>query len=163
VRCSRSCCSQWRRQRFAADDDAAALSLADQTAKMTQAASDWRAFVEAATVRSALRGGSIEHDANRFLGVRYDTTFAPGWRAIFADLMGVRWQEPPSRQKTVNTIIDGYVSWQMRPNAIIDVGRIKTHNGVALGYNPTDYFRANAVRSVISIDPASLRETVSAA
>jgi len=29
---------------------------------------------------------------------------------------------------------------------------------VALGYNPTDYFRFDAVRSVVSIDPASLRE-----
>ncbi len=143
---------------FAADDDAAALSLADQTAKTTQAASDWRAFVEAAASRSALRGGSIEHDANLFLGVRYDTTFAPGWRAIFADLLDARWQEHPSRQKTLNTVIDAYVSWQMGPDAIIDAGRINTHNGVAFGYNPTDYFRANAVRSVISIDPASLRE-----
>ena len=143
---------------LAADEDAAALFLADQTAKTTQAASDWRAFVEAAEARSALRGGSIEYDANLFLGVRYDTTFAPGWRAIFADLLDARWQEHPSRQKTVNTVIDGYVSWQMRPNAIVDAGRINTHNGVALGYNPTDYFRANAVRSVISVDPASLRE-----
>jgi len=143
---------------LAADDDAAALSLADQTAKTTQAASDWRAFVEAAEARSALRVGSIEHDANLFLGVRYDTTFAPGWRAIFTDLLDVRWQEDHSRQKTVNTLIDGYVSWQVWPNAIIDAGRINTRNGVAFGYNPTDYFRANAVRSVISVDPASLRE-----
>jgi opacity protein-like surface antigen len=142
----------------AADDDAAALSLADQTAKTTQAASDWRAYVEAAQAQSALRGGGNEHDANLFLGVRYDTTFAPGWRAIFADLLDARWQEHPSSQKTVNTVIDGYVSWQMWPNAIIDAGRINTHNGVAFGYNPSDYFRANAVRSVISIDPASLRE-----
>jgi hypothetical protein len=132
--------------------------LADQTAKTTQAASDWRAFVEATASRSALRGSGIEHDANLFLGVRYDTTFAPGWRAIFADLLDARWQEHPSRQKTLNTVIDAYVSWQTRPNAIIDAGRINTHNGVAFGYNPTDYFRANAVRSVISIDPASLRE-----
>jgi opacity protein-like surface antigen len=143
---------------LAADDDAAALSLADQTAKTTQAASDWSTFVEAAAARSALRGGGSEHDANLFLGVRYDTTFAPGWRAIFADLLDARWQEHPSSQKTLNTIIDAYVSWQMRPNAIIDAGRINTHNGVAFGYNPTDYFRANAVRSVISVDPASLRE-----
>ena len=143
---------------LAADDDAAALSLADQTAKTTQADSDWHAFVEAAAARSALRGGGIEHDANLFLGARYDTTFAPGWRAIFADLLDLRWQEHPSRQKTLNTLIDAYVSWQMRPNAIIDAGRINTHEGVAFGYNPTDYFRANAVRSVISVDPASLRE-----
>ena len=143
---------------LAADDDAAALSLADQTAKTTQAAGDWRAYVEAAASRSALRGGGIEHDANLFLGVRYDTTFAPGWRAIFADLLDVTWQEDPSGHKTVNTLIDAYVSWQMQPNTIIDAGRINTHNGVAFGYNPTDYFRANAVRSVISVDPASLRE-----
>jgi hypothetical protein len=142
---------------LAADDDAA-LSLADQTAKTTQAASDWRAFVEVSASRSALRGGSNEHDANLFLGVRYDATFAPGWRAIFADLLDARWQEHSSRQKTLNTIIDAYVSWQVRPNAIIDAGRINTHDGVAFGYNPTDYFRANAVRSVISVDPASLRE-----
>jgi hypothetical protein len=31
-------------------------------------------------------------------------------------------------------------------------------NGVALGYNPTDYFRAGALRSIVSLDPASLRE-----
>jgi hypothetical protein len=143
---------------FAADDDAAALSLADRTAKTTQTDSDWHAFVEGAAARSALRGGGSEHDANLFLGVRYDATFAPGWRAIFADLLDARWQEHPSRQKTLNTIIDAYVSWQVRPNAIIDAGRINTHDGVAFGYNPTDYFRANAVRSVISVDPASLRE-----
>ena len=143
---------------LAADEDAAALFLADQTAKTTQAASDWRAFVEAAGARSALRGGGNQHDENLYLGVRYDATFAPGWRAIFADLLDARWQAHPSSQKTVNTVIDAYLSWQMRPNAIIDAGRINTHNGVAFGYNPTDYFRANAVRSIISVDPASLRE-----
>jgi hypothetical protein len=143
---------------LAADDDAAALSLADQTAKTTAAASDWRAFVEATASRSALRGGSSENDANLYLGVRYDASFAPGLRAIFTDLLDLRWQEHPSREKTVNTVIDAYMSWQLRPNAIIDAGRINTHNGVAFGYNPTDYFRANAVRSIISVDPASLRE-----
>src|SRR5438477_9422283 len=143
---------------LAADDDAAALSLADRPQPATRAAGNWSAFAEATAARSALRAGGIEHDANLFLGARYDATFAPGWRAIFADLLDLRWQDHPSRQKTLNTVIDAYVSWQMRPNAIIDAGRINTHNGVAFGYNPTDYFRANAVRSVISIDPASLRE-----
>jgi hypothetical protein len=143
---------------LAADDDAGALSLADQVPATTQAASDWRAFVEAAAARSALRAGGYQHDENLYLGVHYDTTFAPGWRAIFADLLDARWQNKPSREKTVNTVIDAYVSWQLRPDAIVDAGRINTRNGVAFGYNPTDYFRANAVRSIISIDPASLRE-----
>jgi hypothetical protein len=30
--------------------------------------------------------------------------------------------------------------------------------GVASGYNPTDFFRAGAVRSIVSVNPASLRE-----
>src|SRR6266496_1354422 len=65
---------------FAADEDAAALSLADQTPKTTRAASDWRVFAEAREARSALRGGGNQHDENLYRGVHYDTTFAPGWR-----------------------------------------------------------------------------------
>ena len=37
-------------------------------------------------------------------------------------------------------------------------GRINVRNGAALGYNPTDFFRSGALRSVVSIDPNSLRE-----
>ncbi|HEX6364326.1 MAG TPA: hypothetical protein VFZ93_15320, partial [Albitalea sp.] len=39
-----------------------------------------------------------------------------------------------------------------------DAGRINARLGVAGGYNPTDWFRDRAVRSVTSVDPASLRE-----
>jgi hypothetical protein len=145
-------------QALAAEDDAAALSLADRPQPAARAAGDWSLFAETTAARSALRGGGVEHDANLFLGVRYDATFAPGWRAIFADLLDLRWQDHPSHQKTLNTTIDAYVSWQVRPDTILDAGRINTRNGVGIGYEPTDYFRANAVRSIISIDPASLRE-----
>lgn len=145
-------------QARAADEDAAALSLADQTPTTTQAASDWRVFAEATWSESALRErAGAEHDAHLVLGAHYDRKFAPGWRVVFADLLDSRWQDP-SHQNAANTVIDGYVSWQLRPDQIADVGRINTRYGVAVGYNPTDYFRANAIRSVISIDPASLRE-----
>jgi hypothetical protein len=39
-----------------------------------------------------------------------------------------------------------------------DVGRINLRYGAAFGYNATDYFKANATRVIVSIDPASLRE-----
>jgi opacity protein-like surface antigen len=144
-------------QARAADEDAAALSLADKTPATTQAARDWRAFAEAAWSESALRGGAgAEHDQHLFLDLHYDKTFAPAWRVVFADLLDLHWQARSSN--AVNTMIDGYLSWQPRPDAIADVGRINTRYGVAFGYNPTDYFRADAIRSIISIDPASLRE-----
>ena len=143
----------------AADDDAAALSLADKAPTTTQAPSDWRVFAEAVWNESTLRtkAGS-ERDAHLFLDAHYDQTFAPGWRAVFADLFDLHWQDSISRQNAVNTLIDAYLSWQLRPDWIADAGRINTRYGVAFGYNPTDYFRANAIRSIVSIDPTSLRE-----
>jgi len=143
----------------AADDDAAALSLADTTPASTQQASDWRVFLEGAWAESALRDGAgTEHDEHLFLDVHYDKTLAPAWRAVFADLVDSHWQDSISHQNAVNTVIDAYLSWQARPDAIADVGRINTRYGAGVGYNPTDYFRVNAIRSIISIDPASLRE-----
>jgi len=132
--------------------------LADKTDTTTKAAGDWRGFVAAAWAGSALRGeAGTEQNERLFLNVQYDKAFAPGWRAVFADLLDSRWQDSISHQNAVNTVIDAYLSWQPESDRIVDVGRINTRYGVALGYNPTDYFRANAIRSVISIDPASLR------
>jgi hypothetical protein len=50
------------------------------------------------------------------------------------------------------------VTWQARPDRIADFGRINTRYGVALGYNPTDYFKKNAVRLLVSSDPETTRE-----
>jgi opacity protein-like surface antigen len=143
----------------ASDDDAAALSLADKSPTTTQAASDWRVFTEATGSESTLRASAAsERDAHLFFDVHYDHSFSRDWRAVFADLLDVHWTDSISHQNTLNTVIDAYLSWQPRTDAIVDLGRINTRYGVAFGYNPTDYFRANAIRSVISIDPTSLRE-----
>ena len=144
---------------LAEDEDAAALSLADKTAATTQQGSDWRVFTEAAWSESALRGdGGLKHVERLSIDVRYDKAFAADWRAVFADRLDARWQDNPSAQKNVNTLKEAYLSWQARPGGIADLGRINVWHGVAYGYNPTDYFRAGAVRSIVSIDPASLRE-----
>lgn len=143
----------------AAADDASALSLADKTLTPTTTVRDWRVFVEAAWDHSAPRDDAETHDDTRlFLDVRYDKTIAPGWRAVFADLLDVNWQNSFSHQNTINTVIDAYASWHLESDRIVDAGRINTRYGVGVGYNPTDYFRANAIRSIVSIDPASLRE-----
>lgn len=143
----------------AADEDAAALSLADKTSATTQQPSDWHVFAEATGSTSTLRAeGNAEHDAHLFFDVHYDQTFASNLRAVFADLLDLHWQDSVSHQDAVNTTIDAYLSWQPQADRIADLGRINTRYGVGFGYNPTDYFRTNAIRSVISIDPASLRE-----
>jgi hypothetical protein len=142
----------------AADEDAAALALADTTDATTPPSHDWRVSTEAAWTRSALRGGEMSHVERLSIDVYYDKAFAAEWRAVFADRLDARWQHNPSDQTNVNTLKEAYLSWQTPPDMHADLGRVNARYGVSYGYNPTDYFRAGAVRSVVSIDPSSLRE-----
>jgi hypothetical protein len=142
-----------------ADDlDENALSLADKASFSAAPASDWKVFVEGAVGESIQRIGSTPIDTQRFsLDVQYDKFFSPGWRAIFADRLDMGWQNRFDNENKINTLKEAYLSWQHQNDRIIDIGRINVRYGVATGYNPTDFFRANAVRSVVSIDPNSLR------
>jgi len=54
---------------------------------------------------------------------------------------------------------EAFVS-QVDGNGLVwKVGRVNLRNGVALGYNPTDFFRANTVVDNTTRDPVSLRES----
>lgn len=144
---------------LADDPDAAALLLADKTATETAQGSNWRLFSEAAWSESTSRANAARLQVERLsLDVRYDKTFAADWRAVFADRLDARWEDRSSHETNVNTLKEAYLSWQARPDRIADLGRINARYGVASAYNPTDFFRAGAVRSVVSVDPASLRE-----
>jgi hypothetical protein len=144
---------------LADDEDAAALLLADKTPTTAEQSRDWRVFVEASARESRQQGASPAlHGTRLSIDARIDKSFAPGWRAVFADRLDVKWMDGVDGNRDINTLKEAYLSWQARPDRIADLGRINARNGVAIGYNPTDYFRAGALRSVVSLDPASLRE-----
>jgi len=144
---------------LADDSDTAALEAADQTASAPKKPSDWHAFLEPALGLAKMRIGDSPQDIERLSGdVRYESGFAPRWRAVFADRLDLVNEDPLLDQRSANTLKEAYVSWQPQSSLIFDLGRVNLRNGVAYGYNPTDYFRVNAIRSVVSIDPASLRE-----
>lgn len=141
------------------DADEAALALADQTRVQPEHPGDWRIFTEAALFESRLRDGSDPTHAQRLsLDAQYDARFASHWRAVFADRLDLGWRGRPQYDDFINTLKEAYVSWQPAPQNVFDLGRINLRYGVATGYNPTDFFRAGAVRSIVSIAPASLRE-----
>ena len=141
------------------DADDAALLLADKTATSAEQGKDWRVYVEAAARESRRQGpGLALHGARLSLDARLDTNFAPGWRAVFADRLDMSRMDGVSGNRDINTLKEAYLSWQLQPDRVADLGRINARSGVALGYNPTDYFRAGALRTVVSLDPASLRE-----
>jgi len=138
--------------------DDAALMLADEAAPEVQRASDWQVFVEAAAGPARLRNGSTIDLQRLSLDVQFDKSFARGWRAVFADRLDMNWRNDPVRQNGINTLKEAYLSWQVKDDQLFDLGRINARFGVATGYNPTDYFRAGANRSIVSADPASLKK-----
>ena len=145
------------------DGDAAALTLADQTTAKPEQASDWRFYTEAALRESRPTGPGLGLHSDRLsFDLRYDGTLAPGLRAVFADHYDANRGDgfPTALPGTqdVNTLKEAYLSWQPAADRVLDAGRINVRNGVATGYNPTDFFKTNAIRAVDSLDPASLRE-----
>jgi hypothetical protein len=141
------------------DSDAGALMLADQAPEVAETARNLRAFVEGAAGGAVRRGNGGAQDNQRLsLDVQYDRSFSAGWRAFLADRLDMNWPAPAGGEKNINTLKEAYLNWRARPDTMLDAGRVNVRNGVATGYNPTDYFRGGAVRSVVSISPASLKE-----
>jgi hypothetical protein len=151
---------------LAQDPDLDALAVADNALPAAAPpVHDWRVFVEAALDWAGYRQGpdqeageDLAQNAERLsFDVHYDPLLAPGLHAVLADRLDVDRQEPVGTTE-INTLKEAYLSWQESPDRLLDLGRINVRDGVAMGYNPTDYFRIDAVRSIVSINPASLRE-----
>ena len=141
-----------------ADDDAAALSLPVPASMPDGSQRPWSLTTEGALTSAALRsGGSLQTERLTFDG-RYDTTLAPGVRVVAADLLDLDAEQFLTVGHAINTFREAYVSWQPVDDVILDAGRINLRQGVAFGYNPTDFFREGALRTVDSLDPDSLRQ-----
>lgn len=139
------------------DMDSSALQLADQTPEVAPAAaSDWRNFIEAGNVLSRRTDGRLARSQRLSLDVQSDQIILTDLRLIFANRLDINSQS--NGDHAINTLKEAYLGWRLDERTLLDVGRINVRHGVASGYNPTDYFRSGAVRSVVSIDPASLRE-----
>jgi opacity protein-like surface antigen len=139
-------------------EDAQALELADQPVQVSQAARPWRLYVEGGLARHTLRGAPSDDVLRATLDLRVDTRPLPGLRAVLSDRLDLVRHEADPQERNVNALREAYVSWQARPDVLLDLGRVNVRYGAAWGYNPTDFFRGGALRSVVSPDPPSLRE-----
>ena len=57
-----------------------------------------------------------------------------------------------------NDLNEAYLSWNVYRENYLDAGRINLKSGVAIGFNPTDFFKKNSVSLRTSEDPIVLRE-----
>ncbi|MBY0572464.1 MAG: hypothetical protein K2P84_02185, partial [Undibacterium sp.] len=133
-------------------DDLDALKLADNAPKTVQIARDWHSSFELGLGQS--RSSNQYHTAEqRFaLELGLDTRLSSELRAVFDYRLDQNWQQNrsasnasngqdrASKQTRINTIKAAYLSWQIHEQSNLDLGRINAYQGVALGYNPTDFF-----------------------
>lgn len=138
--------------------DIDALNVADGMTVAAARSSDWNLFVDTSTSSTQVRDGNTSQTNRLSLDIRFDGAIASGWRLVFADRLDISRQSAPTAEIRTNTLKEAYASWQTGPDISLDIGRINARLGVATGFNPTDFFKANALRSITSVDPASLRE-----
>jgi hypothetical protein len=141
-------------------DELDALSLADKAPSETaQPVQPWRIFVEAAAGRNTMTGVESRVNTQRAsIDLRLDASLAPGWRAVLSDRVDLAHSNGVPPAEDVNTLREAHLSWAVSDHQVIDLGRVNVRNGAAMGFNPTDWFKENALRSVVSPDPAVLRE-----
>lgn len=143
-----------------ADDlaDLDALALADAPPTTPPPARDWQGFAELAWGQFTAPQESVTANHRLSLDLQVDTAIAPRWRAVLANRLDGKWPPQTGDEHYINTLKEAYVSWQASDARLLDLGRVNVRNGVAMGYNPTDYFRSGAVRSLVSSDPGSLKK-----
>jgi hypothetical protein len=64
----------------------------------------------------------------------------------------------PTHEDVINDLREAYASWEPQERLFLDAGRINLKSGVALGFNPTDFFKTRTVVEPLSVDPVVLRE-----
>lgn len=63
-----------------------------------------------------------------------------------------------SRQTLRNDLREGYLTWEPVARNFLEAGRINVRNGIALGFNPTDFFKTQTAVGQPSLDPSVIRE-----
>lgn len=148
---------------WADEADDLALALPSAEPKATQGRRPWQLFTELGAGRSIARDlpslAKVPRSTQRLsIDLQIDARLTPELRFQLADRFDADWQYQFERRHDVNTLKEAYVSWQPRASLVVDAGRVNQFSGVALGYNPTDYFRTGAVRSLVSVDPTSVKK-----
>ena len=63
-----------------------------------------------------------------------------------------------SRHTLRNDWREGYLAWEIATNTFLEVGRINLRHGVALGWNPTDFWKTRTLVGQPSQDPSAIRQ-----
>ena len=131
---------------------------------------DNRVYLEAAYTQVSLRDDLIvpppppepfSHQERILVDVHHEWQLNSGLRFTYSSRLNLRDQDGlpfPDHEDIVYDLREAYLNWQVSDRTFMDFGRINLKDGIALGYNPTDYFKTRSVTEPLSLDPSSLRE-----
>jgi hypothetical protein len=152
----------------AADDESALdLQIEDKPAATTTSAAKpatdggGRLSLELMVGAQDHRGRGQTVDVHRVsVDFRRVWTLAPGWRFGLSDRLDQQRPLEDGERSTINSLREAYLSWQQEGDApwAVDFGRLQWRNGPAFGFNPTDFLRRGALRTLTTADPIALRE-----
>jgi hypothetical protein len=94
------------------------------------------------------------------LDLRLHRDWADGLSATVSDRVNGSWQNDldfPGHRAIDNDMREAYLGLQPAEGSFLEAGRINIRNGVALGYNPTDFFKSRSQVQQASADPQALR------
>ncbi|AIC90917.1 hypothetical protein BTRA_5018 [Burkholderia thailandensis USAMRU Malaysia  len=142
----------------ASDATNAALDLADATpVAAPETARPWKFSVQNAVRWSDVRDAASSWRNQLVLEFQFERALTPTLGVNFA--MRFDRFDPLSSgaasHRDVTLVKEAYASWKPSPLLAIDAGRINERIGAAIGYNPTDFFKAGAVSLDVPPDPDS--------
>lgn len=129
-----------------------------------------RIALEDAAAVSALRGPLVvplpgrppPRWSNRTsLDLRWQGDLAPTLAFTFSDRIDLYARDGLAfgqGRTAANNVREAYLTWEPAPRTYLEAGRINLRNGVALGFNPTDFFRTGTAVDQATADPSALRE-----
>jgi hypothetical protein len=146
---------------LAADDsEADALALESAPVESPTAAPTSKLFVEGAIgAADGRREGNSRGLARMSIDFFHTARLAPGLQVVISDRLDAMHPADIGQDHTVNSLREAYVSWQQPGGRTgFDLGRMNLRHGPAYGYNPTDFFRDDSLRTMTTVNPLSLRE-----
>lgn len=100
-------------------------------------------------------------EARLFLDARTRWSWTADLNFVYSGRFNLRAEDGiafPSRENVRHDLREAYLAWQGGNGLFVELGRINLKSGVALGFNPTDFFKTRAVVEPVSADPTVLRE-----
>jgi hypothetical protein len=100
-------------------------------------------------------------EARMFLDARWSWQIGDDVDFVYSGRFNLRVEDGlafPNHEDVRHDLREAYFGWANGNGIFLQLGRINLKSGVALGFNPTDFFKTRAIVEPLSADPTVLRE-----